>query len=145
VNFASLLRFYVNSQNGKVETKPVECIVRLSFCFEQAEIMGRPRKLTHAAPMELKDVVTVAYVEDMDLAEQYRYLLLENSIPVVIQKMEPTDKTRFSNIALQVPEEFLESAYNLLTQQAVVDDFFSAVFGSDDNSLLDETDTDGDE
>jgi hypothetical protein len=122
----------------------VECIVRF-FCFEQAEIMGRPRKLTRAAPMELKDVVTVAYVEDMDLAEQYRYLLLENSIPVVIQKMEATDKTRFSNIALQVPEEFLESAYNLLTQQAVVDDFFSAVFGSDDNSLLDETDTDGDE
>jgi hypothetical protein len=111
-----------------------------SFCFEQAKIMGRPRKLTHAAPMELKDVVTVAYVEDMDLAEQYRHLLLENSIPVVIQKMESTEKTKFSDIALQVPEEFLDAAYTLLTQQAVVDDFFGAVFGSDSSRVLDETD-----
>jgi hypothetical protein len=115
------------------------------YFFRQAGIMGRPRKLTHAAPTELKDVVTVAYVEDMDLAEQYRHLLLENSIPVMIQKVESTEKTKFSDIALQVPEDFLDAAYTLLSQQAVVDDFFSAVFCSDTDRVPDETNTEEDE
>lgn len=95
--------------------------------------MGRPRKLTHSMPTDLKDLVTVAYVEDMELAERYRFMLLESSIPVVIQKSQSSGRPKFSDIALQVPEEFVDQAYNLLTQQAVCDDFFSMVFGSEEN------------
>jgi len=107
--------------------------------------MGRPRKLTNAMPTQLENLVTVAYVEDMELAERYRYLLLENAIPVVIRKTESMEKTKFSDIALQVPEEFLDAAYNLLTQQAVCDDFFAAVFGSESNRIsgdMDDVDED---
>jgi hypothetical protein len=95
--------------------------------------MGRPRKLTHSMPTDLKDLVTVAYVEDMELAERYRFMLLESSIPVVIQKSQSSGSPKFSDIALQVPEEFIDQAYNLLTQQAVCDDFFSMAFGSEEN------------
>jgi hypothetical protein len=95
--------------------------------------MGRPKKLTNAMPTDLKDLVTVAYVEDMELAERYRFMLLESSIPVVIQRVEPNGGAKFSDIALQVPEEFMDQAYNFLTQQAVCDDFFSTMFGSEEN------------
>jgi len=95
--------------------------------------MGRPRKLTHSMPTDLKDLVTVAYVEDMELAERYRFMLLENSIPVKIKKSESSGQTKFSDIALQVPEDFVDQAYNLLAQNAVCDDFFSTVFGSEEN------------
>jgi hypothetical protein len=84
-------------------------------------------------PTDLKDLVTVAYVEDMELAERYRFMLLESSIPVVIQRSQSVGCPKFSDIALQVPEEFLDPAYNLLAQQAVCDDFFSMVFGSEEN------------
>jgi hypothetical protein len=85
-------------------------------------------------PTDLKDLVTVAYVEDMELAERYRFMLLENAIPAVIHKTESSGNTKFSDIALQVPEEFVDQAYNLLTQQAVCDDFFSMIFGSQEST-----------
>ena len=110
--------------------------------------MGRPKKLTHAMPTDLKDLVTVAYVEDMELAERYRFMLLESSIPVVIHKSQSSGSPKFSDIALQVPEEFIDQAYNLLTQQAVCDDFFSTVFGSEENRYTDsvkQTETESDE
>jgi hypothetical protein len=110
--------------------------------------MGRPRKLTHEMTTDLKDLVTVAYVEDMELAERYRFMLLESSIPAVIQKAQSTGSQKFSDIALQVPEEFVDQAYTFLTQQAVCDDFFSTVFGSDENRYTDavtKTDADSDE
>ena len=114
--------------------------------------MGRPRKLTNAMPTDLKDLVTVAYVEDMELAERYRFMLLESSIPVVIHKSQSSGSTKFSDIALQVPEEFIDQAYNMLTQQAVCDDFFSSVFGSEENRYTQavtktdmDTNTDSDE
>jgi hypothetical protein len=89
-------------------------------------------------------MVTVAYVEDAELAERYRHLLLENAVPAAIRKTESAGEAKFSDIALQVPEEFLEPAYNLLTQQAVVDDFFATVFGSEGSRTPDETDSDED-
>lgn len=98
--------------------------------------MGRPRKLTHTMPTELKDAVTVAFVEDMELAERYRFMLLESSIPAVIVTLNSTESTKFSNIALQVPEEFVDQAYNMLAQNAVCDDFFSMVFGSENDHTI---------
>jgi hypothetical protein len=103
--------------------------------------MGRPKKLTHAMPTDLNNLVTVAYVEDMELAERYRFMLLESSIPVVIHKLQSSGSPKFSDIALQVPEEFIDQAYNLLTQQAVCDDFFSTVFGSEENRYTDSVNT----
>ena len=111
--------------------------------------MGRPRKLTRTMPTELKSAVTVAFVEDMELAERYRFMLLENAIPAMIHKVESTPATKFSNIALQVPEDFIDQAYNLLAQNAVCDDFFSTDFGSEENKYTDafikNDDTDSDE
>ena len=76
--------------------------------------MGRPRKLTHEMTADLKDLVTVAYVEDMELAERYRFMLLESSIPVVIHKSQSSGGSKFSDIALQVPEEFIDQKETLL-------------------------------
>lgn len=100
--------------------------------------MGRPRKLAHAMPMDLKNLVTVAYVEDMELAERYRFMLLESSIPAIIARSESKTGTAFSDIALQVPEEFIDQAYQLLTQEAVCDDFFSMVFGAEEDKISDQ-------
>jgi hypothetical protein len=92
--------------------------------------MGRPKKLLDT-PSDIKNLVTVAYAEDMELAEYYKRMLLDNSIPVAIQQIPQGEKTLFSDIAVMVPEEFLDAAYNFLARQAACDDFFDAVFGAD--------------
>jgi hypothetical protein len=92
--------------------------------------MGRPKKLLDT-PVDIKNLVTVAYAEDLELAEYYKRLLLDNSIPVAINQIPKGEKTHFSDIAVQVPEEFIDQAYNFLARQAACDDFFDTVFGSD--------------
>jgi hypothetical protein len=92
--------------------------------------MGRPRKLLDT-PADIKNLVTVAYAEDMDLAEYYKRMLLDNSIPVAVKRVPDSEKTQFSDIAVMVPEEFIDQAYSFLAQQAACDDFFDMVFGSE--------------
>lgn len=101
--------------------------------------MGRPKKLLDT-PVDIKNLVTVAYAEDMELAEYYKRLLLDSSIPVAIKRIPDGEKTQFSDIAVMVPEEFIDQAYSFLTQQAACDDFFDMVFGAEAK-----TDNDGDD
>lgn len=92
--------------------------------------MGRPRKLQET-PADIKNLVTVAFAEDMELAEQYKRQLLENSIPAAIEALSDQKKMPMAEVAVMVPEEFLEQAYTFLSRQAACDDFFDMVFGSD--------------
>ena len=92
--------------------------------------MGRPKKLLET-PANIANLVTVAYAEDMELAEYYKRMLLESSIPTAIQRIPRGEKTKFSDIAVMVPEEFIDQAYSFLARQAACDDFFDMVFGSE--------------
>jgi hypothetical protein len=92
--------------------------------------MGRPKKLLDT-PTDVKNFVTVAYAEDMELAEHYKRLLLDSSIPVAIKRVPSGEKTQFSDIAVMVPEEFIDQAYSFLAKQAACDDFFDMVFGTE--------------
>lgn len=87
--------------------------------------MGRPKK--SESKSLLVDLVVVAYVEDVELADYYKRFLIENDIPAQIQKLAPA-ASRFSNIALQVPEEYLDRAYAILLQETRTDDVFDDVF-----------------
>jgi hypothetical protein len=81
--------------------------------------MGRPKKLLETPP-DLKNLVTVAFAEDMELAEQHKRQLLENSIPAAIEPLSDQKKMPMAEVAVMVPEEFLEQAYTFLARQAAV-------------------------
>lgn len=104
--------------------------------------MGRPKKLLES-PTDVKNFVTVAYAEDMELAEYYKRMLLDNSIPVAVKRIPNGEKTRFSDIAVLVPEEFIDHAYSFLARQAACDDFFDTVFGFESQVDGDEQDSPG--
>jgi len=90
-------------------------------------------------PSAVKEYVTVAFAEDMDLARQYEALLAEHQIPAVVKKQPQPAEGDFSGIAVMVPEEYLDAAYDLISEEASYDDFFEAAFSDHDHEERDTT------
>lgn len=82
----------------------------------------------------VKDFVTVAFAEDMDLARQYQQLLMDSEIPVAIKRQPEMAQSGFSDIAILVPESLLDEAHALISEQASYDDFFDMMFDHDDEN-----------
>lgn len=74
------------------------------------------------------DFVTVAFAEDMELARQYKELLEDNEIVARIKRQPNMAESGFSDIAILVPEESLDEAHALISEQASHSDFFDMVF-----------------
>ena len=77
----------------------------------------------------VKEYVTVAFAEDLDLAREYEQLLAEHGITAVVKNQSRVQDSDFSGIAVMVPEECLDEAYVLIRDEASFDDFFDAAFG----------------
>ena len=75
----------------------------------------------------LKEFVTVAFAEDMDLAKEYKKLLSDENIPVVIKGQ--SDATGLPGVAVMVPEDHLDEAHVLIESQGAYNDFYDMVFG----------------
>lgn len=75
-----------------------------------------------------EDFVTVAFAEDMELARQYKEMLDDNGIQVRIKRQPSMAESGFSDIAITVPEEFLDEAHTLISEKASYDDFFDMCF-----------------
>jgi hypothetical protein len=98
-----------------------------------------PKRAKHESnrATAVKDLVTVAFAEDMDLAREYQQLLSEKEIPAVIRRQPEMAQNGFSDIAIQVPESLLDEAHALISEQASYDDFFDMMFDHDDNETTD--------
>ena len=92
----------------------------------------------------VKDFVTVAFAEDMELAHQYKELLEDNQIEVRIKRQPDMAESGFSDIAITVPEEFLDEAHSLIAERASYEDFFDMTL-DDECQRLDDYDFELDE
>ncbi|MBN1509311.1 MAG: hypothetical protein JW955_20870 [Sedimentisphaerales bacterium] len=82
----------------------------------------------------LKDVVVVAVVDDMEQAKEYETLLRLNDIPAIVkEQMDPAGNK--TGIAIMVPEDSLDEAHVVIESQDAYDDFY-------DFNLDDDEDTD---
>ncbi len=95
--------------------------------------MGSGKRKKNSAPTSLKELVTVAFAEDLDLAKQYKKLLNENDIPASI-KSQADDNPGFPGVAVMVPEDYLDEAHVLIESQGSFEDFFDMAF-EDDRSV----------
>ena len=89
-----------------------------------------------AVRVPVKEFVTVAFAEDMDLAKEYKKLLAKENIPVSI-KTRP-ESSSYSGIAVMVPEDHLDRAHYLIVSQDQYDDFYDTVFDSGNLELGDD-------
>lgn len=76
----------------------------------------------------VKEYVTVAFAEDLELGREYEKMLIEHGIPAIV-KNQGRSEEGYSGIAVMVPEEFIDEAYAMVRKESSYDDFFDAAFG----------------
>jgi len=81
--------------------------------------------------LSVEDYVTVAFAEDLDLAGHYKQLLVDNDIPAVVRRLTSSKSAPFSDIAVMVPEEYLDEAYAVIASEIDYEDFFDLAFRDD--------------
>lgn len=93
--------------------------------------MAKTKKKNRSSTTALKELVTVAFAEDKELAAQYKQLLNDNDIPVAV-KTKVADEPGFGGIAVMVPEDYLDEAHVIIESQSSIGDFYDMAFGEDD-------------
>ena len=91
--------------------------------------MAKQRKKSQQSSTSLHEFVTVAFAEDMELAKQYKKILNESDIPVIIRNT--SEPTHAPGIAVMVPEDDLDEAHILIESQSSHESFYDLELGDD--------------
>jgi hypothetical protein len=103
--------------------------------------MPHRRKKKLDDPTVLSDFVTIAYAEDLDLAQQYKKLLNNCNIPAAI-KDHPDPESPFPGVAVMVPEDYIDEAHSLIESEGSFPDFYDMI-ADKPQSLSEDEDTEG--
>ncbi len=99
--------------------------------------MAKRSKKGHRSQAKMQGYVVVTFAENMEQAREYKTLLEVNDVSAIINEQE--EQSLGSNeIAIMVPEDFLDEAHVIIESQNAYDDFY-------DYSLEDEEDDDFDD
>jgi hypothetical protein len=94
------------------------------------QMTKRSRK-DHKAQVKLQGYVVVTFAEDLDQAREFESLLKVNDVPVIVE--EQKDQLGNSEIAVMVPEEFLDEAHVIIESQDAYDDFYDFAVDDEDD------------
>jgi len=93
--------------------------------------MPNRKKTKRPGSVAVKEMVTVAFAEDMELAKQYKKLLHENDIPAGIRSQHDPALS-YQGIAVVVPEECLDEAHVIIELHGNMGDFYDIAFHEDE-------------
>ncbi len=96
----------------------------------RVEMAKRSRK-ANKSQAKTQAYVVVTFAEDMGQAQDYESLLKVNDIPVCIEQQR--DQMGNSEIAVMVPEEFLDEAHVIIESQDAYDDFYDLALGDEED------------
>jgi hypothetical protein len=85
--------------------------------------MAKRSKKTQKAKGGLQGLVVVTLTKDMEQAREYETLLRVNDIPVVVKEMDDQSSDS-KDIAVMVPEDYLDEAHVVIESQDAYDDFY---------------------
>ena len=85
--------------------------------------MAKRSKKTQKAKGSLQGLVVVTLTKDMEQAREYETLLRVNDIPVVVKEMDDQSSDS-KDIAVMVPEDYLDEAHVVIESQDAYDDFY---------------------
>jgi hypothetical protein len=87
------------------------------------EKMAKRSKKGHKSQARLQGFVVVAFAKDWEQAREYETLLKVNDIPAIVGgQAERSADTK--EIAVMVPEDFLDEAHVIIESQNAYDDFY---------------------
>ncbi len=100
--------------------------------------MAKRSKKGQRSEAKLQGYVVVAFAEDMEQAREYKTLLEVNDVAAIISEQQE-QSLGSKEIAVMVPEDFLDEAHVIIESQNAYDDFYDfAVEGEDEGDFDDE-------
>ena len=99
--------------------------------------MAKRSKKGRSSQAKLQGYVVVTFAEDLEQAREYKTLLEVNDVSAIISEQQE-QSLGSKEIAVMVPEEFLDEAHVIIESQQAYDDFY-------DYALEDEEDGDFDD
>ena len=88
----------------------------------------------------LEEYVTVAIAEDMELAQEYRGVLENSGIDVVLRTQRRDFSEEILGVAVMVPGPSTDSAQELIESQQAFDDFLDNAFNQEEDESDDDCD-----
>ena len=96
--------------------------------------MSKRSKKNRKLQSKVHEFVVVAFTKDMEQAKHYEALLKTNDVPATIKEQNDYS-IESGNVAVLVPEEFLDEAHIIIESQDAYDDFYD--FAAEDEELED--------
>ena len=94
--------------------------------------MAKRNKKGHKSQAKLEGYVVVAFAEDMEQAAEFKSILEANDISAIITEPE-AHEIASKEIAVMVPEEFLDEAHVIIESQHAYDDFYDFAMEDEGN------------
>ena len=98
--------------------------------------MAKRSKKAQKSQAKLEGFVVVAFAEDMEQAREFKTLLEANDIPTIISEQDE-QSIASKEIAVMVPEDFLDEAHVIIESQQAYDDFYDFALEEEDESDFD--------
>ena len=99
--------------------------------------MAKRSKKSHKSQAKLEGYVVVAFAEDMEQATEYKSILEANDISATITEPQ-ANEIGSKEIAVMVPEEFLDEAHVIIESQHAYDDFYDFALDNEDDGDFDD-------
>ena len=100
------------------------------------ETMTKRSKKPHKSEVNLEGYVVVAFAEDIDQAKEYKSLLEASDINAIIRE-QGEQVIGSPEIAVMVPEEYIDEAHVVIESQHAYDDFYDFAMEGEDESDFD--------
>ena len=99
--------------------------------------MAKRSKKGHRSQAKMQGYVVVTFAENMEQAREYKTLLEVNDVSAIINEQE--DQSLSSNeIAVMVPEDFLDEAHVIIESQNAYDDFYDYSLEDEESDEFDD-------
>ena len=101
----------------------------------RSHTMAKRSKKSRDSQAKLHGYVVVTFADDTEQARDYESLLKANEVPVEVT--EQADQMGNREIAILVPDEFLDEAHVIIESQDAYDDFYDLALDDEDESDFD--------
>ncbi len=99
--------------------------------------MAKRSKKGHRSQAKMQGYVVVTFAEDLEQAREYKTLLEVNDVSAIINKQEE-QSLGSKEIAVMVPEDFLDEAHVIIESQNAYDDFYDYSLENEENGDFDD-------
>ena len=95
--------------------------------------MAKRSKKGHRSQAKLQGYVVVAFADDLEQAREFKSLLEVNDVSAIISEQKE-QSLGSKEIAVMVPEDYLDEAHVIIESQQAYDDFYDYALDDEDGS-----------